>query len=174
METVKDLIQEISGGLSQKSASRKDEIRVMGAMLSDPTYTVSIYGKNGPEGEYCPCEDFRGMCSSVISTVARVSTAEAQAMMDDYQVKKSEAGSMVNMSKEFINTYLATGRKINLGGRVDSDISLKQKDVPATTRTYPQKVGVNEDGSPRYAKNPTTIPAHKSIRVHAPCPSWVK
>lgn len=174
METVKDLIQEISGGLSQKSASRKDEVRVMGAMLSDPTYQVAVYGKNGPESTYCPCEDFRSMCSSIISSVAKVGGPEATAMMEGYQVKKSEAGSMVNISKEFINTYLPTGRKINLGGRVDSDISLKQKLVPATTRTYPQKIGVNEDGTPRYAKNPTTIPAHKSIRVHAPCPSWVK
>ena len=47
--TVNGLLEEISTGLSQVSSSRKDEIRVMQAMLSDPSYEVSIYGKDGIE-----------------------------------------------------------------------------------------------------------------------------
>lgn len=172
--TVKELIDEISTGLSQVSSSRKDEARIMQAMLSDDKYSVSIYGKDGVEGTYSPASDFRAMCASVISNAAKVPMAEATQLMNGYAVRKSEASAMVNISKEFVNTYLQTGRKLPLGPREKSDVSLSLKKVDASTRLYPQKVGVNDDGSDRYSKTATTVPAHESIRVHAPCPSWVK
>jgi hypothetical protein len=172
--TVHSLLNEISSNLSQRSSSRKDEVRIMQAMLSDPSYEVSIYGKDGIEGTYNPAEDFRDMCASVISNAAKVPMAEATQLMSNYSVRKSEASSMVNISKEFVNTFLKTGRKLPLGAREKSDISLSAKNVEASTRLYPQKIGVNDDGSDRYSKTATTVPAHESIRVHAPCPSWVK
>ena len=172
--TVTALIEEISTGLSQSSSSRKDEVRIMQAMLSDPDYEVSIYGKDGVEGTYNPTNDFRSMCASVIANAAKVPAAEATQIMDGYAVRKSEAASMINISKEFVNTFLQTGRKLPLGPRETSDISLSLKKVESTTRMYPQKVGVNDDGTDRYSKVCTTIPAHDSIRVDAPCPSWVK
>ena len=172
--TVKGLLNEISTNLSQKSASRKDEVRIMQAMLSDPSYEVNIYGKDGIEGSYNPTTDFRSMCASIMSHTAKIPMAEANQLMDDYQVSKTEAGSMINISKEFVNTFIKTGRKLPLGARETSDISLSQKKVEASTRLYPQKIGVNDDGTDKYSKTATTIPAHDSIRVHAPCPSWVK
>jgi len=171
---VDGLINEIKTNLSQRSASRKDEIRVMQTMLSDPTYTVDVYGKEGVIGTYNPCEDFRSMCSSIISNVARVPSSEAESMMSDYNVKKNEATSMINISKEFINTYLHTGRKMAMGGRELSDVSLSLKEVPAMVRPCPHKIGVNEDGTNMYARNPAVVEAHESIRVQAPCPPWVK
>lgn len=174
MNEVNTLIDEIKKGLSQRSASRKDEMRIMQAMLSDPSYEVNVYGKEGVVDTYNPCKDFRSMCSSIISNTARVPIAEAESMMNDYSVKKNEASSMVNISKEFISTYLHTGRKLPLGGREMSDISLSLKEVPAKVRPCPHKIGVNEDGSNMYSRNPTTVEAHESIRVQAPCPSWIK
>lgn len=174
MANVKELVNEIKTGLSQRSASRKDEIAVMQAMLSDPSYEVTMYTKDGPSGTYNPCESFRTMAASVISTAARVSGAEATSMMSDYQVKKTEAEAMVGIAKEFVTTFLHTGRKLPLGGHETADISLSLKDVPETVRPCPHKVGVNEDGSSRYSRNPTKVGAHESIRVHAPCPAWVK
>lgn len=172
--TVRGLLNEISTNLSQTSSSRKDETRVMQAMLSDPSYEVDIYGKNGVEGTYNPTNDFRSMCASVISNAAKVPAAEAAKLMENYTVKKSEANSMINISKEFVNTFLQTGRKLPLGAREKSDVSLSIKRVDSTTRLYPMKVGVNDDGTDRYSKTPTTVPAHESVRVHAPCPDWVK
>lgn len=174
MNTVKELMKEITDNLSQTSASNRDEVRVMQAMLSDPSYEVSIYGKDGVEGTYNPTNDFRDMCANVMANAAKIPLAEATQLMNGYIVKKTEAASMVNLSKEFVNTYLQTGRKLPLGGRETSDISISIKHNESVTRTYPMKVGVNEDGSDRYAKKPTTIPAHDSIRVFASCPSWVK
>lgn len=172
--TVAALLEEINGNLSQTSSSRKDERRVMQTMLSDPSYEVTVYGRDGAEGTYNPALDFRAMCASVISNAAKVPAAEAAQLMDGYIVRKSEAESMINISKEFVNTFMKTGRKLPLGAREKSDVSLSLKKVEATTRMYPQKIGVNDDGSDRYSKTPTTIPAHESVRVHAPCPSWVK
>lgn len=172
--TVNELMKEIQSSLSQKIASKKDEVRVMQAMLSDPTYEVKVYGKDGVEETYNPAKDFRNMCASIMSSAAKISSAEAEQLMDGYELKKSEATAMVNLSKEFINTYLHTGRKLPLGAREKSDVSLSLKDVEASSRSYPVKIGVNDDGSDRYSKVPTVIPAHESIRVHAPCPSWVK
>lgn len=173
-ESVKDLVSEIKSGLSQTSSSRKDEIRVMKAMLSDPTYEVDVYSKDGVIDTYNPCKDFRAMCSSVISSAAKVPQAESAAMMENYSLKNSEATAMVNISKEFVNTFLHTGRKLPMGAREKSDVSLSLKNVEPSTRLYPQKVGVNDDGTAKYSKSPTTVPAHEAIRVHAPCPSWVK
>lgn len=172
--TVKGLVEEIKTGLSQRSSSRKDEVRVMKAMLSDPTYEVDQYGKDGVVGSYNPCKDFRSMCSSIISSTAKVPQTEATAMMENYEPKRSEAASMVDISKEFVNTFLHTGRKLPLGAREKSDVSLSLKEVAPSTRLYPQKVGVKDDGSAVYSKAPTTVPAHEAIRVHAPCPDWVK
>lgn len=171
---VKNLITEIGSNLTQRNTSRKDEIRVMQAMLSDTEYEVSIYGKDGVEETYNPAKDFQSMCASVMSNAAKISDAEAQQLMSGYNVKRSEAASMVNLSKEFINTYLHTGRKMSLGAREKSDISIVLNEVPQTVRYYPKKVGVNDDGTDRYSKVPATIPAHESIGVHSPCPSWVK
>lgn len=172
--TVKGLLSEISTGLSQVSSSRKDEVRVMQAMLNDTSYAVDVYGKDGVEMSYCPAQDFRSMCSSIMSGAAKISSAEAEQLMEGYSVRKAEAAAMVNLSKEFVNTFLQTGRKLPLGPREHSDVSLSLKRVEASTRLYPQKVGVNDDGTDRYSKAPTTVPAHESIRVHAPCPPWVK
>lgn len=172
--TVTTLLNEISENLSQTSSSRKDEIRVMQAMLSDPDYEVNVYGRDGIESTYNPTKDFRAMCASVISNAAKVPTAEAVQLMEGYSVRKGEAKAMVDISKEFVNTFLKTGRKLPLGAREKSDVSLSLKKVEASTRMYPQKVGVNDDGTDRYSKTPTSIPAHESVRVHAPCPGWVK
>ncbi|MCM1223420.1 MAG: hypothetical protein NC548_54125 [Lachnospiraceae bacterium] len=172
--TVKELLTDISTNLSQKSSSHKDEVRVMQAMISDPSYEVTVYGKNGPEGTYSPTSDFRNMCASVMSHTAKISGNEAKQLMDGYTASKAEAEAMVGISKEFINTFIQTGRKLPLGSREKSDASLSLKKVEASTRLYPQKVGVNDNGSDRYVKTATSVPAHESIRVHAPCPSWVK
>lgn len=172
--TVKALLDEMHSGPQQVRSSRKDEVRIMQTMLSDPSYEVTVYGKDGPEGTYNPAKDFRSMCSSIISNVAKISSAEATQLMDGYNLKKSEASSMVDISKEFVNTFISTGRKLPLGGRENSDISLSLKKIEESIRLYPRKVGVNDDGTDRYSKAPTKIPAHDSIRVYAPCPAWMK
>lgn len=173
-DTVKGLIEEIKGNLSQTNSSQKDEIRVMRAMLNDKDFKVDVYGKEGKVDSYCPSEDARNMFANVISSAVKISSDEANGLMENYEFKKSDADTMINVSKEFVNTYIQTGRKLPLGPREKSNVSLSLKQVEATTRTYPKKIGINDDGSACYENAPTEIKAHESIRVHAPCPVWVK
>jgi hypothetical protein len=173
MEQVKSLISEIKTNLSQTSASQKDEVRVMRAMLNDTSYKVDIYEKEGKVGEYCPAEDARKMITSVIASAAKVPTAEAEQMASAHEFKKSEAETFINISKEFTNTYIQTGRKLPLGGRATSDVALSEKHVDATDRPYPKKTGVDQEGKDIYIKAIAKVPAHDSVKVYSPCPAWI-
>lgn len=166
--SVKDLVADIKANLSQGGASQKDEVAVMRAMLNDKEYVVDVYKRNGETTPYCPSADARAMIASVIASTTKISNQEAAALADKHEFKKSEAEAMVNITKEYIHTYMATGRKLPLGGRATSDVSLSPKHVEEKERSFPQKIGGE------YKKGSTTIAAHDSIKVTAPCPAWLK
>lgn len=177
MEAVKvtDLVSEINSTRSQASASNKDEIRVMRAMLNDPTFTVDVYGKQGVEGQYCPYDESRTMVAKILQETTRITGKEAAELASKYQFGKQESSIMVGLSKEYINTYIETGRKLPLGGRKDSDISIAKKVKEARQNTFPKKIGVNDDGTDRYETvDDGMIPAHGSLKVYSSCPAWLK
>ena len=174
MSAVLSLVNEIKDNLSQVSSSNKDEVRVMQAMLNDTEYEVGVYTNAGLKETYNPAKDFRGMLSGIISNTTKISKDEASALANSYEVTKSDATSMVNVSKEFVNTYMGTGRKLPFGGREKSNIALSGKEVKETIKTYPKKVGVNEDGSGRYESGERRVPAHITAKVYGSCPDWVK
>lgn len=166
---VQELIQNIKDNLKQKSASRRDEEAVMRAMLNDRDFVVRDYSTHET---HCPSTEYREMVAGIISSTTKMPKVEACAVVDGYEVKKSDASTMVTLSKDFFNCALRTGRKINLGATEKSDISIQLKEIPETQKKFPMKTGVNEDGSPRYEKNETTIPAHEGLKVSSPCPKW--
>ena len=166
---VTELIQGIKESVKQKSASSKDEIAVMQGMLNDAEYLVDVYNASGVVGQYCPREDATKMIGSVIASATKVSKDEAAALADAHQFSKAEAASMVGISKEFINTYAQTGRKINLGGRATSNVSLIPKDIEAGVCRYPSK---QADGTIITAEK--QVPAYSTIKVKGSCPAWVK
>lgn len=174
MSTVQSLVNEIKEGLSQVSSSTKDEVRIMQAMLNDTEYEVGVYGASGLKETYNPAKDFRSMLSTVVSSTTKISKEEAASLVNDHEVTKAEATSMVNVSKEFVNTYIATGRKLPFGGREKSNIAISGKEVKETVKTYPKKVGVNEDGTGRYESGERKVPSHITAKVYGSCPDWVK
>lgn len=174
MSAVNELIVEIRTNLKQKNASQKDEVRVMQAMLNDTEYKVDVYDKTGVTGQYCPAEDFRSMEASIIASAAKISKEEAKALADAHEVSKNEAASMVGVSKEYINTYLGTGRKLPLGGRPETNFALSLKDVPEKSKPTPHKVGVGETGEDIYETPNKTIPAHLGLKAYSSCPEWIK
>ena len=174
MSTVLSLVKEIKDNLSQVSSSNKDEVRVMQAMLNDTEYEVGVYTNAGLKETYNPAKDFRGMLSGIISNTTKISKDESAALVASYEVTKSDANSMVNVSKEFVNTYMGTGRKLPFGGREKSNIALSGKEVKETIKTYPKKVGVNEDGTGRYESGERRVPSHITAKVYGSCPDWVK
>lgn len=171
MEKVQDLIKEIHG-LDTRTASKKDEVRVMKALMNDKGYKVAVFNREGQVGYICPSQELRQMCASVMSTAAKIPQVEADHLMEDHEFKRSEAEHMIEFSKEFINTYIHTGRKLPLGGRELSSVSLAIKPVPAGERTYPKQIGFNEDGSKKYQSGKSYVQNYESIRVYAPVPAW--
>lgn len=174
MERVNELVKGIREGLKQQSSSQKDELAVMRAMLNDKEYQVGVYSKEGQIGTFCPAEEARTMISSVISGATKVSLPEAQQLANEYEFTKNDAQNMINISKEFVNTYLETGRKLPLGGRETSDVSLLKKDVAESTRSFPKQIGVDEQGNKLFETGETKVPAHSSVKVFGSCPSWLK
>lgn len=173
--TVMELIKEINETRTQTSASAKDELRVMRAMLNDPEFVVDVYGKGGVIGQYCPCEDAHSMAANIIKGATKMTTKEAEELAENYEFTKQDANTFINISKEFINTYVETGRKLPLGGREKSNIALSKKVKGERSNNFPKKVGVNDDGSDRYETcGEGTIPTHNSLRVHSSCPPWLK
>lgn len=150
----------------QRSVSRKDEVTVMKAMLNDKSFSVGVYDKTGKVGEYNPAEDARKMLANVVATTTRISSKEAEDLVSNYEFTKSDATTMVNVSKEFINTYLPTGRKLALGGRETSDIKLLWKNIAEKTTGVPSKGSKD--------RSCTVVPAHDGIKVFSPCPAWLK
>ena len=174
MENVMQLVTGIREGLKQQNSSQKDEVTVMKAMLNDREYQVGVYAKEGQVGTFCPAEEARTMITSVISGAAKIANVEAKQLADEYEFSKNDAQNMVNISKEYVNTYLQTGRKLPLGGRESSDVSLSLKSVEAGTRTYPKKIGVDDQGNNIYETATTEVKAHNTVKAHGSCPSWVK
>lgn len=155
--------------VTKKTASTKDETAIMQAMINDPTFSVGVYGKNGLECTYNPYADARLMISNVISSVTGMEQQEAAELASTYYFDKNDATTFINISKEFINTYMKTGRKLPLGGRENSNVSLVQKPVAQQTRKVPITVGAEQQ-----VIADVTTPSHMSIRVISQCPPWVK
>lgn len=175
MNTVKDIIKEIDESRKSKTSScMKDEVKVMEAMLNDNSFIVDIYSKTGVVGQYCPAEDAHNMISNIIKNTTKISAKEAEELSKDYVFTKQDAATFVNLSKEFINTYMETGRKLPLGGRKDSNISIAKKVKEERTSNFPVKIKNNEDGINSYETINKTIPSHGSLKVYSPCPSWIK
>ena len=164
-ENARKTIAQVAENVTQKSSSRKDEIIVMKAMMNDQNFSVDVYDKTGKCGDYYPAREVRKMVSKVISETTRIPAKEASELVDNYEFTKADASAMVNISKEFFNTYLKeTGRKISLGGRATSDIELMWKEIADRTVEIPSKDGTRIQ---------TFIPAHSGIKTMCPCPEWI-
>lgn len=182
MPTVRELIREISASRNPNdpnrttydTKSRKDELAVMKAMLNDKTYKVDIYGPDGIESTFCPSELMRSTISSILIGTTGISSNEADHLMSNYEFKNNEASGFIEFSKEYINTYLQTGRKMPLGGRENSNISLLRKTIPAGTVKYPVKIGEDSQGRNICESAETYVEQYDSVKVFAPCPEWVK
>lgn len=172
MVTVNEVVSEIREAHKQVSSSQKDEVRVMRAMLNDTSYEVGVYSKEGKVGVYNPANDFRSMQTGIVSQVAKISKSEAESLVSDYEVTNADASTMVNLSKEFINTYLSSGRKLPIGGREKSNWSLTAKVVPENTKTFQRKI-TNKDGVITWEPGQKVVPEHVGLKAKGSCPEWV-
>ena len=166
---VEELLKDIRVNLTQHSASARDEVRVMVEMLNDPNYKVNEYTNHGIVGQYCPYEDARKIVANIVSSGAKVPTAEAKKIAAEYEFSKSEATCMIGIAKEFVNTYVQTTRKLPLGGREKMSASLSLKEVAAQKKKLPNNgLAANSKGGE------IVIPAHAAIKSSSPCPGYIR
>lgn len=173
-ETVKGLIEEIKGTITQVTSSRKDETRVMRAMMNDTSYEVDVYSKEGKIDTFNPSKAVRAMVASAMSGAAKIPQNEATALVANYEFKRADAENLVDVSKEFINTYVHCGRKLQFGGREKSDISVSLKEIEAGNRPYPKQIGVDAEGNKIFGRGEAYVSGYESMKVYAPCPAWIK
>ena len=173
--SVKKIIEDIKKDVSDKrlNANSKDELDVMRAMLNDETYKVGVYDKTGKVGDYCPREDAVAISEKVLSG-AGVSPEEAKTLANKYKFGKTEAKAFIGITKEFVNTYTKTGRKLNIGGRDTSDVGIYRKENKQTKTTYPKFIGIGADGKRRTEDGETITPAYSTLKTVGSCPVWLK
>lgn len=184
MENVRELINSIRSNRmpvkkdnSKKyydTKSCKDEIAVAQAMMNDTTYNVDVYAGSNFQGVYNPSQSIRRVISSSMSNITGMSRVESDNLVRDYEFTPNEAKEILDFSKEFINTYLQTGRKLPLGGRENSNVSLKLKQIQPGFVSYPVKVGEDSNGKPICEPKQTYVGGYETIKVYGPWPQWAK
>lgn len=162
MERFVDILTEVKSGVTKKTANKKDEITIAKAMLNDTEFEVGVYDNTGKVDVYNPAKDFRGMLTNVVSSTTKISSKEAAELVADYMITNADAETMVNVSKEFVNSYLHTGRKLNLGKRENMSASLILEHKQSCTRRVP-----NTDGT-------VVTPEYDKVKCSSPCPKWNK
>ena len=172
---VKELLEEIRNTRNNKTTksyitkSQKEEIRVMKTLMNDTEYEVDVYSNNGKISKFNPSNTLRETLSNIIHSTTHISKEESDILMKQYEFNNKEAENLLNISKEFIHTYLETGKKLSLGGREKSDISFHKKTVDSYHISSPI---LQPDGT--YIRKGTIIPTYETIKVDNKCPSWIK
>ena len=162
MEKFQEVFNDVKNGVKQKSSSKKDEIIIMKALMNDTEYSTKIYGTKDGVDIHFPSQELRKVVANAVSDITKIPNKEATELVKNYEFTKSDAQTMVNFSKEFVYQYLQTGRKLPIGGRLDSDVELIWKNIAARKANIPN----NENKI-------ITVPSHGGIRAINKTPNWI-
>lgn len=186
---VKEIINEINEQRMQRfqdgtnerkiydTKNRRDEQRVMRALMNDMNYEVDVYktGHEGPVNKINPSKLLKTTVANAMTKITGMNRVEAAHLMSLYEFDNHDANRMLEFTKEFINVYLQTGRKLPLGGRKDSDISLVGRVMESNTLKYPVKTGkVDENGKEIFETKEVEVPEYRYAKAYCKCPSWKK
>lgn len=149
----------------ENSSSRSNlglENDVMRNMLNDPNFKVGVYKEGvGQIDQISMYETSRNLAASIISNAANINKDEAKHLADNYNFNKNEANDFIAISKEFINSYITTGNKINFGAREDINVGICLKHVEEKERVIPPGgVGNNTDKD-----KVINTPAYNTLKV---------
>ena len=159
MEKVNELINKARENNS-KRANLKLEQDVMLGLLNDKEFKVGVYKKDeGKVDEISVYETSRELVSSILNNAGHLNKDEAVDLAHKYEFSKQDANNMIDISKEFVNTYLTTGKKINFGSRESVNMSLVMKHHDTSTKTT-QVGGLNSG-----VFETKEVPAHNTVRA---------
>ena len=163
---VSEIISEIKeASAHQKSQSLVDEIRLMRAELNDPTFKVSIFDKKkGCVGERCPREEAVKFIGNIASELTGLDKKASLELANNYQFSKKDAIFFLNMNRDFTQSYLKAGRKLNLVQSEDCEASVFLKPTISRTKIVPSKNGTIT----------TVVPACNKLVARSRVPKYMK
>ena len=133
-------IQEITA--KQKSQNKGDEIAVAQTLLNDPDFQVGIYDKNkGLIGTRNVHEEAVKFVANVSSEITGLDKKTAEELANGYTFTKKDAIFIINTSRDFVQTYLKTGRKFNLVQSEDAEANIFLRPTPPKEKIIPTKDG---------------------------------
>ena len=153
-ETLNDILVQITeASKKQRSQNRSDEIKVQRAMLNDPTFKIGIYDKKeGLIGERCPREEAVQFITDISSSITGLDRPTTEKLAENYEFTKKDAQFFINMNKDFISTYLRTGRKLGLIQTEDCEASVLYRSTASREKIIPGKDGIKTTVVPSYTK----------------------
>lgn len=149
------LIKDIVEKTSQVAVNKTDEVAVMQSMLNDKEFNVAVFDrKKGYIGSRSPREEAIQLTVDTLSGITGMSTAEARTLADNYEYTKRDAAHFINIGKDFIGTYLQSGRKTTLISepRVEATVSLKY--IEEHDKSVPDR---DNPGSVKVVKTPERL-----------------
>ena len=163
MNELIDQIKQITA--KQKSQSILDQLRIQQMLLNDPDYEVSIYDKNkGRIGARNVRTEAVNFIADVSSAITGLDKKEAQEYASNYRFTKKDATFFLNMNRDFTQTYLQTGRKLNIVQTEDSEASIFYRPVEAREKIVPGRNG----------SKPTVISGYQKVVVRSKAPKYMK
>lgn len=153
------------------TASQKDEVSVMRSMLNDKNHNIDLYDNESCNRLFCVSIETKDMVSKIISTQCDIPFDQAKRMVDDYEFDNEDAQTMIDISKQFVSTYLTTGRKLAFDSTRNTEIALSEKHVPEHTVFHPVKIN-HKDGSSETIIRETKVSAYDQVKAYSRCPTW--
>ena len=140
MQELMKQIQEIT--VKQKSQNKGDEVAVAQALLNDPDFQVGIYDKNkGLIGTRNVHEEAVKFITNVTSEITGLEKKTTEDLASKYTFTKKDANFIINTSRDFIQTYLKTGRKLNIVQAEDAEANIFLRPTVAKEKLIPTKEG---------------------------------
>ena len=130
----------------------------MRCMLNDPEYTVGVYEKKaGYVGERCPRKEAINFVKNVIMGTTGLDGNDSLHLAENYEFQKRDAVFLLDNMRDFNQTYMTTGRKMNImqTDKTEADIFTTEK--PSIEKIVPDK------NNPGKTKTTVTSPYTKLV-----------
>lgn len=151
---------------TQTSINKADELKVMTTMLNDPDFSVGVYDKKiGYIGQRCPHDEAVKFVGDVIQRATGLEKKDATHLASNLEFTKKDAGFLITNMKDFLATYIGTGRKINIMQTSTTEANLFAREMSASTKTIPNK------DNPKESRTITTSPYVKLVS-QSKCPKY--
>lgn len=134
------LINSIRNSTTQLGANRIDEVSVMTCMLNDKDFRVGIYDKSdGYIGSRCPANEATMFIKNIIQNATGLDSKDSLHLAESYRFTKKDATFMLTNMRDFMDTYMRTGRKLNILQNETSEASIYTKEISSVTKKVPDK-----------------------------------